>query len=114
MAILRACSCGSLHPRGATCPAKQRERDARRGTTTQRGLGSDWQRVRRIAVARQPYCAECDATSDLTGDHIVPRSEGGTNTLDNVRVLCRSCNSRKSKRIAAPPAEREEQTPWIL
>lgn len=28
-------------------------------------------------------------------DHIIPRKSGGTHDLDNLRVLCKSCNLRK-------------------
>ena len=28
-------------------------------------------------------------------DHILPRSRGGQNTVDNLRLLCKSCNSQK-------------------
>jgi 5-methylcytosine-specific restriction endonuclease McrA len=28
-------------------------------------------------------------------DHIIPRKVGGTHDLDNLRVLCKSCNLRK-------------------
>lgn len=31
-----------------------------------------------------------------TLDHIVPISEGGNNTLLNIQVVCRSCNSKKN------------------
>lgn len=34
-------------------------------------------------------------------DHVVPLSRGGSHTLDNVRVACRSCNSAKGARVAA-------------
>ena len=28
-------------------------------------------------------------------DHVVPKSKGGTNDVDNLRLLCRRCNRRK-------------------
>ena len=40
-------------------------------------------------------CQECGKSEDLTIDHIVPLSKGGTDDLDNLRWLCRKCNSRK-------------------
>lgn len=48
-------------------------------------------------------CALCGATKDETTlhvDHIVPRSRGGKNTLDNLQVLCAACNQAKSNRDA--------------
>lgn len=36
----------------------------------------------------------------ITLDHIVPYSEGGANTADNLRVACRSCNMKRGRRIA--------------
>jgi hypothetical protein len=44
-------------------------------------------------------CAQCHAVDDLTLDHIYPWSLGGPDTTDNLRVLCRPCNSRKGDRI---------------
>lgn len=45
-------------------------------------------------------CVICKSTNpaELTVDHIKPRSKGGTNELSNLRLLCRSCNSRKGAR----------------
>ncbi len=49
-------------------------------------------------------CRHCgsDGTEpgrDLTVDHMLPVSRGGTNELANLQTLCRSCNSRKGTRI---------------
>ena len=43
---------------------------------------------------RRPHPAR-----DLTADHIVPYSQGGR----RLRVLCRSCNSRKGPKRDDPP-----------
>lgn len=40
-------------------------------------------------------CVACYEPRPLTVDHIVPLSRGGTNHVDNLQPLCRSCNSRK-------------------
>lgn len=44
-------------------------------------------------------CVICRATDDLALDHIYPWSLGGPDTPDNLRVLCRPCNSRKGDRV---------------
>jgi len=44
-------------------------------------------------------CAECDATSYLEFDHIVPVAKGGSNSDSNVQLLCRNCNLKKSDMI---------------
>jgi hypothetical protein len=56
--------------------------------------------IRSAVMERDGYqCLECGATDDLTLDHIYPWSLGGPDTLENLRVLCRSCNCRKGARI---------------
>ena len=34
----------------------------------------------------------------MTIDHIVPRSKGGADHLDNLQLLCGACNSMKGDR----------------
>lgn len=44
------------------------------------------------------YC-QCDLpTSEITFDHVVPRSRGGLTTLDNISCSCLDCNMRKANR----------------
>ncbi|MHC4413322.1 MAG: HNH endonuclease [Planctomycetota bacterium] len=40
-------------------------------------------------------CKDCGTSDDLTIDHIVPLSKDGTNDLNNLQVLCLSCNCTK-------------------
>jgi len=44
-------------------------------------------------------CVDCSAEDYLEYDHIIPVSRGGANTAQNVQLLCRRCNSKKSDRI---------------
>lgn len=57
------------------------------------------QRIKNAVYARDNYqCVSCGTTEDLTLDHIHPWSKGGTDTVDNLRVLCRSENAAKGNR----------------
>lgn len=47
---------------------------------------------------RCQYCGVRVATSELSIDHVVPRSQGGKTTWDNVVCACTKCNVRKGGR----------------
>jgi 5-methylcytosine-specific restriction endonuclease McrA len=56
--------------------------------------------LERQVYERDAYrCQECGSWHDLTIDHILPVIRGGENALENLRALCRSCNSRKGARV---------------
>ena len=50
---------------------------------------------------RCQYCGEKKAASDLTLDHILPRSRGGDNSPVNIVTACVPCNQRKGDRTPA-------------
>lgn len=58
--------------------------------------------IRHEVFKRDDYaCLECGATKDDTRlhiDHILPVSQGGTDELVNLQVLCEACNLAKSSR----------------
>jgi 5-methylcytosine-specific restriction protein A len=104
----------------AIAPAKQRyctehkgHDDKQRGTSTERGYGARWRRIRRAVLRRDNYrCRAMIPAIDErarqrgvmvrcwnTGkevDHIIPKAQGGTDELDNLQSLCKGCHSRKT------------------
>jgi 5-methylcytosine-specific restriction endonuclease McrA len=40
-------------------------------------------------------CVYCNATEDLTLDHVQPKSRGGRTSWDNLVTACRRCNAKK-------------------
>ena len=51
-----------------------------------------------MAIGRRDgfCCVHCSSSQDLSIDHIVAVINGGGNELDNLQLLCKSCNSKKS------------------
>jgi 5-methylcytosine-specific restriction endonuclease McrA len=43
-------------------------------------------------------CAYCGSRQNLTIDHVVPRSQGGKDTWDNLVTACQVCNTKKGDR----------------
>lgn len=74
---------------------KDRARDLRR---------SQWWK-NRIGRGNCHYCGGRFTPDELTMDHIVPISRGGTSTRGNVVPACKECNSRKKYLL---PLEWEE------
>lgn len=44
-------------------------------------------------------CLNCGTKENITIDHIIPLSIGGRNILENIQILCKSCNSKKYTKI---------------
>ncbi len=44
------------------------------------------------------YCGRTGSAGDLTMDHVIPRSRGGTSTWENLVASCIECNNLKGNR----------------
>lgn len=54
---------------------------------------------RREVLKRDSHsCQYCGSTRSLTLDHVIPRSQSGTHTWDNVVAACEGCNQSKGNR----------------
>ena len=72
-------------------------------SSTARGYGQDWRRVRERILAAEPLCRVCFAVGRITaatdGDHIEPFTglhDPRRLDVTNLRPLCRPCHMRRT------------------
>jgi len=53
-------------------------------------------RENKLLVEGECCCAYCGCTEGLQWEHIIPKSRGGPDTIDNMVQACCSCNTRKA------------------
>lgn len=113
----RAAGCGFLVRDGSGFCDKHADRrvrwqpDRERGSRHERGLGTDYDKLRPQVIRRDKglcqSCVRADRTTPFTQvDHIVSRAEckrlnRSPNTLDNLECICNACHEEKSAREAA-------------
>lgn len=73
--------------------AKSRNRRARKIVGGGRFTAMEWKSL----LERYNNTCLCCRRNDvkLTADHVIPLSKGGSNSIDNIQPLCKSCNSKK-------------------
>lgn len=68
-----------------------------RGTTTEQGYGTVWQKVRKHHLLEHPLCELCKQAGKVKAarevHHIKPINQGGGNENSNLQSLCKSCHS---------------------
>jgi len=80
---------------------------------TRSGYPADWDERRRTVYARDDYtCQQCGARGGPHGDvelhahHVVPRSEGGSHAVENLRTLCVDCHNSQHAHDITRDADR--------
>lgn len=58
-------------------------------------------------------CQYCGSTSELTFDHVIPRSKGGQTTWENVCAACSPCNLRKGNKLPGDAKMWPAQMPFV-
>jgi 5-methylcytosine-specific restriction enzyme A len=92
-----------LCPHFLPCPVHgQRPWESGRISSSQRGYGATWRRLRAMILSRDPLCTTCLQADRLNPsvmvDHVVPKSLGGEDSLENLRGICRRCHEVKTSR----------------
>lgn len=62
--------------------------------------GRAWRKLKEQIHLRDNYtCQHCGiVTLELECDHILNKAQGGTDDLDNLQSLCKSCHAKKTQR----------------
>jgi 5-methylcytosine-specific restriction endonuclease McrA len=60
---------------------------------------AEWEQLKKIYELTCWMCGKKEPEIKLSIDHKIPLSKGGSNEIDNIQPLCRSCNSRKNTQI---------------
>ncbi len=88
----------------------QREYDKQRATSSQRGYGANWQKLRRMVLNNEPLCRRCkEKENKLTSAKEVHHidNDSSNNALDNLMPLCSRCHSTITNKERAEKPARE-------
>jgi 5-methylcytosine-specific restriction protein A len=96
----RPCSrpgCRKYAAKGSRCQEHERAQDAARGTSTERGYGADWRKLRAAWLLEHPLCVKCGITATDV-DHVIAHRGDEALRLDpnNLQSFCHAHHSEKT------------------
>ena len=59
----------------------------------------EWENLKAQYNWTCPCCGGKEPDIKLTLDHVIPLSKGGSNNIENIQPLCKSCNCKKLTKI---------------
>ena len=104
---LRPCAepgCNVLtRDKGGRCDKHLRKAWNDRGSATERGYGWSWKKLRDAIMVRDKHlCQNCYRQGLVARarhvDHIIPKSQGGTDEPENLEAICIPCHTEKTTR----------------
>ena len=57
-------------------------------------------------------CQYCGSSSDLTIDHVIPKSRNGKDTWDNLVTACNKCNHKKGNKTPSEAGMKLKKDPY--
>ena len=90
----RAAHRAEFLPSGRRRPRRPTRAERLRGEIS-KNRDSIYRHLADQALPSLPKCTGCGAIDNLTIDHKVPLSREGTNDMENLQLLCHSCNASK-------------------
>jgi len=89
---------GRSRPRRSAPPPPSPAQSMRRIRMQRNGGRHTPQEWRDLCAQYGHVCLACGYKRPLTKDHVIPVYLGGSDAIENIQPLCKSCNSRKHAR----------------
>jgi 5-methylcytosine-specific restriction enzyme A len=70
--------------------------DSKRGGWSGKPYGHAWDVLSRRIRRKEPVCRQCKIRAAQCVDHIVPKSRGGKDNVENLQPLCFGCHKTKT------------------
>ncbi len=85
-----------LHPEKSVAASNRRR--ALKYASKETHSEAEWQTLKASYGFKCLRCGKQEPEIKLTRDHIIPLTQGGSDSIDNVQPLCARCNSKKNNK----------------